>query len=213
MPVIELWPWGLLIISALSIMIGWLIKDLVGKRIVNSKDAIIRAQEREYVKLAQKHVESRESDKQILNQLEERLASLKKQTKEQQPSVVMKSSSQEDKELISELHDELDRMRIENQKFRSVPKAMFVEKNKALKSEIKQLRKKLKGATDRNESLEVEKKRLRKKMKKQKKGPRREVKIVETIDFKKLKKLLKDIPVKRSRVTIYSGKKEKKGDR
>lgn len=207
MQAIELWPWGLLIISALSVAIGWLIKDLIVKPKIKKKDEIIRAQEREYIKLAQKHVESRESDKSLLNQMEERLAALKTG---EETTVVMKPSSEEDKILIEELHDELDRLKIENQKISAVPTAMYIEKNKALKTEVKQLKKRIKSIAEVDQKLGVENKRLKKKLKKHKKARRREVRIVETIDFKKLKKLLKDLPVKRSRLTIYPGDKKKK---
>lgn len=207
------WPWGLIIVSLLSIAIGWLVRDILGKRQMKQKKDIIQAQEREYVKLAQKHVESRQSDKSVIGQQEERLSALSNtldQMKASQNTTDTSATTQEDKELIRQLHDELDRLRIENQKLSSVPKALFVEKNKALKSELKELKKKLQKSSSKDEALKAKNRRLKKKLKKLKKIKEHEVRIVEKIDFKKLKKILKNLPVKRSRVTIYSAKKDKK---
>lgn len=117
------------------------------------------------------------------------------------------------RQLIQSLQDEVDQLRIRNQKLSSVPSALFIEKNKSLKEELKRIRKKMekkaRKRAEREEDLKDKIRRLKRKFKKSRRRTEKEVRVVERIDFKKLKKILNDLPVKKSIITIYPCKKDR----
>ena len=204
------WPWGLLIMLLLAFLIGWLIRDILMRRSLEEKERIIGAQEREFIKLAQKHVESRKAEKQ-----EKAAFSLPRQTG--LPGEITRSQILSDKPdipggKIEQLQKEIDRLTIENQKLATVPQALYIEKNKMQKKEIKKLRKALSKLRKKYEKVQA---RLEKCEKENKKSPPsstsvREVVIRETIDFKKLKKMIARLPVKKTKsVRIVPDKKNK----
>ncbi len=208
---IPLWPWGLFF-GLLLLAIGWLIRDILAKKGERQKEQIIRAQEKAYVELADKHVNSRQRDQKLIDELQAQVETAQLVVTHEETIAHNASTVDANRNLIVQLHDEIDRLRIENQKLSSVPSALYIEKIKTLKERLKARNRKLSKLQKRIDVLHDTHLSLKKKYKKKKYKYGGETKIVETIDYKKLKKILKNLPTKRIRIQTAKKDKKQKGN-